>query len=181
MDLINFQSTTIWKFVLWTGIHCVGPLLQLRNDCIAPITCNGMEVLLCISMMILEFSQNGCDVLCKARSYITALLTKTTAVEASKPLSGYLPVQIWQLESCQKGWNVKSASFLPHNPFIGGSMGCKGAPPPHPTPQDLHILRFHAIFRQICMLVPFPQGVGSAPSRKSWICHFCKFLQITSA
>ena len=56
---------------------------------------------------------------------------KTTVVKASKPLSEYLPVQIWQLESHQKGWNIKSPSFLPHDPFIGGSMGCKGAP--HPT------------------------------------------------
>ena len=61
-----------------------------------------MEVVLCISMMILEPSQNGCDVLCQARSYITAILMKTTVVEASKPLSEYLPVQIWQLESRQR-------------------------------------------------------------------------------
>ena len=86
-------------------------------------------------MMIQELSQNGCDVLCKAGSYITALLTKTTVVEASKPLIEYLPFQIWQLESHQKGWNVKSASFLTHDPFIGGSMGPKRATP-HPTPQE---------------------------------------------
>ena len=157
--------------MVWTGIHCVGPLLQLGNHCIAPIKCNGMEVLLCISMMIPDLSQNGCDVLCKARSYITALLMKTMVVEASKPLSEYLPVQIWQLESRQKGWNVKSASFLPHDPFIGGSMGCKGAPPTPP----------HRKLWQSCMLVPFPWGVGSTPFGKSWIHHFCKFLQITSA
>ena len=53
-------------------------------------------------MMILEPTQNGCDVLCQARSYITALLMKTTVVKASKPLSEYLPVQIWQLELCQR-------------------------------------------------------------------------------
>ena len=64
---------------------------------------------------------------------------KTAVVEASKPLIEYLPVQIWQLELHQKGWNVKSASFLPHDPFIGRSMGRKGASP-HPTLQDLHIL-----------------------------------------
>ena len=54
-------------------------------------------------MMILEPSQNSCNVLYQARSYITALLMKTTVVEASKPLSEYLPVQIWQLESRQRG------------------------------------------------------------------------------
>ena len=63
------------------------------------IKCNGMEALLCISMMILELSQNGCNVLCQARSYITALLTMV--VKGSKPLIEYLPVQIWQLESHQ--------------------------------------------------------------------------------
>ena len=143
--------------MVWTGIYCVGPLLHLRNHCITPIKCNGMEALLCISMMILELSQNGCNVLCKARSYITALLTKTMVVKASKPLSEYLPFQIWQLESSQKGWNVKSASFLPHDPFIGRSMGRKGAPPPPHFTGPSHSLiscNFQETFGKVvcCML-----------------------------
>ena len=163
--------------MVWTGIHCVGPLLQLRNHCIAPIKCNGMEALLCISMMILELSQNGCNVLCKARSYITALLMKTTVVEASKPLSEYLPVQIWQLESRQKGWNIKSPSFLPHDPFIGGSMGCKGAPPPHRTFTFFDFMQFSGNFGKVVCWCPFPGELvpphpgnhGSATSA-----NFCK-------
>ena len=134
-----------WNTLCWTSIAS-------KNHCIAPIKCNGMEALLCISMMIPELSQNGCDVLCKARSYITVLLTKTMVVEASKPLSEYLPVQIWQLESHQKGWNVKSASFLPHDPFIGGSIGHKGAPPPHRTFTFFDFMQFSGNFWQSCML-----------------------------
>ena len=92
MDLINFQSTTIWKFVVWTGIHCVGPLLHLRNHCIA-------------------------------RSF------KAIVVEWRR----YCAVSndgILELVSKWFRWNVKSASFLPHDPFIGKDLwGVKGAPP----------------------------------------------------
>ena len=157
--------------MVWTGIHCVGPQLQLRNHCIAPIKCNGMEALLCISMMIPELSQNGCDVSCKARSYITALLTKTTVVKASNPLIEYLPVQIWQLESHQKGWNVKSASFLPHDPFIGGSIGCKRAPPPsHPTGN----------FGKVVCWRPFPGELAPPHPGNHGSATFANFLMILS-
>ena len=69
-----------------------------------------------------------------------------------------------------KSWICHFCKFS-HDPFIGGSMGRKRAPPIPP----------HRKLWQSCMLVPFPRGVGSAPFGKSWIRHFCKFLQITSA
>ena len=105
--------------------------------------------------MILELSQNGCDVLCKARSYITALLTKTTVVKASKPLGEYLPVQIWQLESRQKGWNVKSASFFTILSLVD-LWGTREPPPPHPTGPSHSLIscNFQETFGKVvcCML-----------------------------
>ena len=63
-----------------------------------------------------------------------------------------------------KSWICHFCKFS-HDPFIGGSMGCKRAPPSHPTGNFGKVVCWH----------PFIRGVGSAPSRKSWIHHFCKF------
>ena len=133
--------------LVWTGIHCVGPLLHLRNHCIAQLS-------------VMEWRRY-----CAYQWWYWSLV-KMVAMYCVKP--GHTSQPFWRrllLSKLQSHW-VNTYQFKFGNWSHVKGMECKisqlpsswsfhwwiyvaQGSPPHPTPQDLHILWFHAIFGKL--------------------------------